>query len=731
MNRPIVSAPKPCGNRGEFKPLNLAGVFSFTSKGPARTNRNLNFMDARFLSPLTIHANQASRRQHAALDERRDASHPACLARFNRRLAALYALTFLGFSLIAGQTFAAEDQPPPTEGDLIAILKSDAAPGDKAIACKKLAIYGSSQAVPVLAPLLADKELASWARIALEVIPGPEADEALRTALPNLHGRLLIGAINSIGVRKDPNAVDALVLKLNDADAQTVAAAADALGRIGGARVAKALQHSLARAPEDARSGIAEGCIRCAEGFMQQQNSAQAVKLYDAVRKAKVAEERVLEATRGAILARGPKGVGLLIATLRSTNKAQFGIGLRTARELAGPEATRAIVTEMHRASSDRQPMLLLALAGRHDPAANPAILDAARTGSPRLRLVAVQVLDRAGDSASFPVLLEEAVGADEPLAKAATAALIRLPGAEVDSAVIDRLQNASGKTREVLVRVAAQRQIGASLPVILQAAGDKDTAVRVAAVEAIGILGTRKEIPGLVRLLKSGQDTQTSPIENALMDISSREGSSCVPSLLPLLKSNDGTLRAVGLHTLASAGGPEALDAVTAAIEDPDENVQAEAVRTLASWPNTWPEDGSVAEPLLKLARSDKKSSYQVLALRGYLQFLQGDKKLNDKQKVTNLGEVLPLLQRPEEKRLAIAVLRESSSAGALQPLMNFAGDPGISDEACSAILDLAGKDLPGVSKEERRNALETILNHSSKQSIKRKAREKLNAAE
>ena len=65
------------------------------------------------------------------------------------------------------------------EQELIGVLQSNASPAEKAITCKKLAIYGSAEAVPSLMPLLADKDLASWARIALEVIPGPAADEAL------------------------------------------------------------------------------------------------------------------------------------------------------------------------------------------------------------------------------------------------------------------------------------------------------------------------------------------------------------------------------------------------------------------------------------------------------------------------------------------------------------------------------------------------------------------------
>src|SRR6266404_1262243 len=84
------------------------------------------------------------------------------------------------------------------EGELLSLLRSDTAPQDKAIACKQLAVYGTEKAVPVLAPLLSDERLASWARIPLEAIPGPAADEVLRQAMGKLKGRLLIGTINSI-----------------------------------------------------------------------------------------------------------------------------------------------------------------------------------------------------------------------------------------------------------------------------------------------------------------------------------------------------------------------------------------------------------------------------------------------------------------------------------------------------------------------------------------------------
>ncbi len=122
---------------------------------------------------------------------------------------------------IAGSARAADDPnaSAKSETELLAVLRSDAPTAEKAIACKNLAIYGSSEAVPDLAKLLPNPQLSSWARIALEAIPGEAVDEALRKASNSLEGRLLVGTINSIGVRRDATAVDGLAGRLKDADA--------------------------------------------------------------------------------------------------------------------------------------------------------------------------------------------------------------------------------------------------------------------------------------------------------------------------------------------------------------------------------------------------------------------------------------------------------------------------------------------------------------------------------
>ncbi len=641
-------------------------------------------------------------------------------------------LAVTGFCLLtmgAGQLQAAPDvnsTDKEKESKLIAVLKSDAPPQDKAIPCKQLAIYGTKDAVPALAALLSNPDLASWARIALEAIPDPAVDDALRTAMGKLQGNLLVGVINSISYRRDAKAVNGLVKKLKDPDSEVASAAGVALGHIGGATAAKALTKAMGGAPEAVRPALAQGSILCAEKFFAEGKRADAIKLYDQIRKADVPKQRVLEATRGAILARGSAGVPLLLEQLRSPDKGFLAIGLRTARELPGREVTEALTAELHGASADRQSFLLLAVGDRKDAAVLPAVLEAARSGSPKLRLVAVGILDRQGNISGVPVLLEAAASGDAELEQAALAAVGRLPGNKVDSDLLARIPQSSGKLRRALIELAGQRRIEPALPAIVQSAEDPDPGVRSAAFRALGVLGSDKQVADLVRLLpKTASPKERGEIEMALIGICGRNGSACVKSLQLLTQSSDSALRNIALHVLATTGGPDALAAVKSALDDRDEGVQDEAVRTLSTWPNNWPDDATVAEPLLMLAKSGKKMSQQVLGMRGYLQYVKADKGLKDDERVGKVSELVPLLKRPEEKRLAIAAIDGIPTSAGLELLMTFAGEPTIADDACAAIITITDKSVEGVSKEQRQKALETVVEKASSTDTKKRAQE------
>ncbi|MGO9469157.1 MAG: HEAT repeat domain-containing protein [Isosphaeraceae bacterium] len=177
------------------------------------------------------------------------------------------------------------------ETKLIAVLKSSATQLEKSDACRELARIGTKAAVTPLADLLDDEKLAHMARYGLEPIPDPAVDEALRNAAAKLKGRLLIGVIGSIGVRRDAKAVDLLAGQLKSSDAHVMHAAARALGSIGNAAAAKALESVLADTPAPNRLAVSEGLFRCAEALGARGQRGESLAIYEHLNRADVPQQ--------------------------------------------------------------------------------------------------------------------------------------------------------------------------------------------------------------------------------------------------------------------------------------------------------------------------------------------------------------------------------------------------------------------------------------------------------
>jgi HEAT repeat protein len=150
----------------------------------------------------------------------------------------------------------------------------------KAKACQRVAELGVRESVPILASLLADEHLSTYARYGLEPIPGPTVDDALRSALPKVKGVLLIGVINSIGFRRDSKAGPALAKLLYDDDTEIARAAAAALGKISGVPAMKDLVAALGKTKSVVRMAVADAGLVCAERLIAQGRREDAMALY-------------------------------------------------------------------------------------------------------------------------------------------------------------------------------------------------------------------------------------------------------------------------------------------------------------------------------------------------------------------------------------------------------------------------------------------------------------------
>jgi len=218
------------------------------------------------------------------------------------------AILAAGLLLGSSSESAAQTVPPNTPeevGRLLAVLKSSGASHkEKVDACRGLAVIGTKEAVPVLAPLLADEQLSHMARYALEPIPDKSVDGVLRRALDKLHGRLLAGVVASVGVRRDAEAVPQLIRLLGNSDTAVASAAARSLGKIATPEAAAALLGRLAKAKGLVRLAVADACLACAEARLAQKQPEEAAAIYGAVGKANLPKHFRVAAMQGALRAR-------------------------------------------------------------------------------------------------------------------------------------------------------------------------------------------------------------------------------------------------------------------------------------------------------------------------------------------------------------------------------------------------------------------------------------------
>jgi HEAT repeat protein len=577
---------------------------------------------------------------------------------------------------------AAADGRSPKEKELIAVLRSDAAEAAKAIACKGLAVHGSADAVPDLAKLLGNERLASWARIALESIPDPACDEALRAAADSLSGLRLVGVLNSIGVRRDTAAVDLLVRKLADTDADVAAAAAAALGNLPGKPATERLTRAFVDGPVAVRPTVAEACVVAAERMLAAGDSAGAIALYDLVRNADVPRPRILEATRGAILARAAAGVPLLVDQLRSTEADRFALGLGTARELRVPEVDAALAAEVPRASPPRAALLIEALADRGGPAALPVIVATATHAPNEPRLAALRALGRVGDRSCLDLLLKTSVDGDANLAAAARAAVRDLPGAGVDEEIRRRIGGAAGPSLALLLDVAGHRRLDVTSDA-MRAADNEDEAVRTAALRVLGATVDLERLPVLVqRAVKprsaAEEAVALSSLRAACVRMPDRDA--CVARLAEAMAGLPAGKRVALLDIVGEVAGPKALALVVAAARDPNADIQDASTRLLGKWPTP-----DAAADLLALAESLPPGKFRTRAFRGYLRIVR-QFTFTDAERLAMCRKAFAAAQDADDKKAVIEAGSRTATVGMLVLLAEAGRDPELRSEARKA---------------------------------------------
>jgi len=581
-----------------------------------------------------------------------------------------------------------EPAQPPQVVQLAATLASDATVFDKARACEQLARAGDARAVPALAKLLDDEQLACYARCALEGIPDAAAGAALREAAGQLDGEMLIGVLGSIGTRRDEAAIDVVVPLLDGDDAKVAAAAARTLGQIGTPRTAELLQQSLAKAEPDRRPALGNACLICAERLAAEGEPKTAIVLCDALQRTDLPDHVHRAAIYRTILIQGKNGAALIGKLVESDDDARFRLALQAARQLEAKTAvSRQLIPRFSAQSSQRKALLLIVLGELGDEAALPLVAEAARAGETEVRVEALRALATLGDASVVAVLLGAAAESDERIATAARSTLAVLESDEINAAIVELLDADDPKTRQMAVDMAAGRRITSATPALLKLAGASEAFIRQAAIRALGATVQIADLPEFIDVAADtiGSD-DFSTAETALKAACLRMPQEACAQRLTAAASEATVVEQVFLlEQLTAVGGTTALKTVAAAARTDDDALQDAATRLLGQWATA-----DAAPALLDLARTLTSEKYRVRAVRGYVRVAR-QLDMTAAERLAVCRNTLAIAGRNADKVLVFEVLRRYPTPEGLALAVSLLDDEELRQPACVAIVGMA----------------------------------------
>ena len=593
------------------------------------------------------------------------------------------------------------------------MLESGATVDFKKFLCEQLSVIGTPAEVPRLAQLLGDKELGFHARFILERLPGNDALKALRDAIARLSGRALIGVINTLGERRDTQAIRDLSRYLKEGqDAEARSAALQALGKIGGDEAAEALEACEAGLPAGLRPHLVDSLIKSAEGYESAGKSGEAAKIYMKLNNSAQPPHVRAAAFLGVVRCQNSQAEKLILDALGSGDKALQTAVVRIIRTREGNNFAEPAASRLTTLPESLQSQLIYALADMGDAKTLPEINKALSSGSRPVKLAAIYAIGRLGDSSSLEHLIGQIEGADVAEIAAIRKSLAGLRGPDIDERLITMMaKSAAPAVRKEIIVALASRGARQSVPALLKTAEDDPGELRREALKALGILADGALSPALVRMVSDERFSgERQTIEQALAGMGRHDKTPdrVIDVILAALPESMPAAKESLLGVLGRFGGDRALQAVRTFVRDDNPELRNAAVRVLSNWPDRTP-----LGDLLAIAHDAKETVPKALALQGVANLVGKAGEMPVDERAGTIEQALGLADLAETKKLMISVLGRLPSLKSLGIATSCLEQSEIVDEAGMAAADIAriiGKDYPKEAQEALVKALQRV---------------------
>ena len=587
-------------------------------------------------------------------------------------------------------------------------------------ALRRLRRIGDNNCLPAVSKQLRDADTAQLAAGVLQELNTDPSRAALRAALADTKGIVLVQVVNTLGLMADAPAAAAVVKLLGSEDEQVKLAAASALGHIGTKEASDAVLAELGKAKDALHDRLVDAALTCADKLTASDKAA-ATAIFERFYKDENATFIRLAALRGLVATKGGDSATLVVEAIKSKDHVLATAATGLVRLVPGENAAKVFADALPGLEPAVQLGVLEGIASREDKSALPLFLAAAKGDSPDVRMVALRAIGSMGGPEQVAMLVNLAATAKGDEQLAARRALERLPGDAVTAKMVELLEKADPATRVELIRALPGRSAPNAVPVLFAAAKDASEEVRVEAIKTLGSLAPAADLGKLLAMFKDAKaEKETTAIEDAVSAVIHKvppaDRAPYGEQVVAALKGATPAVQCALVRVAARIETPASLAAVRQAVRGDNAEVADAAVRALAK-----STDVTVLPDLLDLGRSATKTSHKILGLQGYIT-LTVNSDLPADEKTKNLSAAWGLATRTEEKRQVISGLTDLHSTYSLKLLMTALDDATVVEEAAAAAVNVARslKGQPALCTEAMQKVLKLSKNETTRTNAK-----------
>lgn len=575
------------------------------------------------------------------------------------------------------------------EAALVRYLSGKATGPAKMEAARHLRVIAGATAVAPLSNLLGDPRTADYAIYALQQVPGDAADQALLRALSVRKNALPIrtALVASLGQRRSAAAVPVLAALVADRDLGP--AAITSLGRIGDAPAREALSAAWPKAAAPVKGVLASALLSAAEQAIRANDATAALRLYELVAADAALPASIRRgALIGRIDASGSSRAPVLVDMLGGGDDLAREAAMARLREVVPADGLGPVCAALPRLPDAFQAQLLAALADYPAERVRPTVIEAARAGKGAVRVAALKALGAVGTAADVAFLADAAAAARGDEQAAARAALSSLKGTDADAAIVTALEArpTAPVEAELLLAIGERRIFVAKPAVASRVAASGPPLLLREALRTLRAIGTPSDIPVVLdTLLASSRDDLVADAELTVNALAAKMGAvnrRSMPIRMRLRTEKEPAARARLLAVLPLTGDGGALADLRTALRDPNPEVADAAARALTAWPTS-----SAYDDVMQMAKGASDETHRLLAIQALVRLLTLDTSRQPAAAVADLCTVGGMTTRPEERRLVLGALAQFPSPEALAAAKGFLGDASVRSEAQAAV--------------------------------------------